>query len=473
MVGSHKTLGIALNDSSALVAEVRGPRGRPTVTRAAEFTFPPDASIAEPLLLGQALKQWLRREGSSAKRAVVGLPAKWLLSREEAVPTAERAAVADMLRLKAEQHFSIEPDELCVDCCGGLPDGRADSALLVAALRERVERVAELARAAGISLQAITASSLALASAITAQSSATSCCLCLGPAGGEMTLASAGRFRLLRHFPWSGVSPTDAVETVSGELRRAAAQVSVASGPEGKWDVTIWSNGTLRPLFAPGSTAEEPYDVRTPEGLSAIGVAKTPFSTETDGTAFAAAAALGLLGMGGDRLPVDFLHSTLAVRRQTKLKRPVLWSAGLAASLAIAGFFFVSDWRAQQATLSDLRTRLAEMTPELEEIRDISENVSFARAWCDAEPRYLKRLRELTLAFPEQGTVWATSIAVRGDRGGVLSGKATDEKAVLAVMDEMNDSGGFADVKLLYMREAGGGGRELSFAISFAFPGLE
>jgi len=464
MMGPHRILGVALEDGSALVADVRGPRRHPTLARAAEFRFPEGSSIARPVALGEALRQWLGKEGFSARHAIVGLPASWLLCREEIIPPADREAVADVLRVKAEQDFSLDPDELSVDCCCGAPSGKADGALLVATLRERVTQVTEMVRAAGMRLQAVTATSLVLASSAPAP-----CCLYLRDGYGEVTVRAGGRFRLLSHFSWPG---SDGAQAIADEVRRAAAQSSW-SGAEGTGDITIWNAGPLHASSLVAALAEMPGNVEVAEGLSALGVGKAPSGNEGDGAAFAAAAALGLAGVRGQRPPVDFLHSALAVRRRGRQGRRIFWAAALTVVLLAAGASSVADWRAQSRTLADLRARLDGMGPELEQIRDMNENVSFGRAWCDTQPRFLNCLRELTLTFPEQGTVWATSIATRSGRGGVLSGKATDQKAVLAVMDKMNGGGGFADVKLLYVREAGAGARELSFAISFAFPGLE
>jgi len=55
----------------------------------------------------------------------------------------------------------------------------------------------------------------------------------------------------------------------------------------------------------------------------------------------------------------------------------------------------------------------------------------------------------------------------------LVSGKASDERAVLEVLDRLKGSPGFSDVKPLYIREVGGGVREVSFAISLSFIGAE
>jgi tRNA pseudouridine-54 N-methylase len=95
--------------------------------------------------------------------------------------------------------------------------------------------------------------------------------------------------------------------------------------------------------------------------------------------------------------------------------------------------------------------------------------VLFARRWREQGPRFLECLRELTLAFPAEGRIWTTSLAIREDMRGLVSGKSVDDKAVLELLDQLKKDAAFTDVKLVYIREAGGNVREVAYAISFVF----
>src|SRR5205085_4885511 len=81
-----KALGIALGDRSLTVAEVHSGHGRYEVGRVAEFTFPAGVGLQQPEQLGAALTQFLQEQGFTAKSAVFGLPAKWVLSKHKEVP---------------------------------------------------------------------------------------------------------------------------------------------------------------------------------------------------------------------------------------------------------------------------------------------------------------------------------------------------------------------------------------------------
>ena len=79
-------LGVSLEERSAVVAELRLARGERYLEQAEEFQFPEGLSWEEPIPLGKALGQFLRQHRFSSNRAVIGLPAKWLLSKEVRVP---------------------------------------------------------------------------------------------------------------------------------------------------------------------------------------------------------------------------------------------------------------------------------------------------------------------------------------------------------------------------------------------------
>ena len=92
------------------------------------------------------------------------------------------------------------------------------------------------------------------------------------------------------------------------------------------------------------------------------------------------------------------------------------------------------------------------------------------RGWYESRPPMLDCLRALTMAFPNSGQVWTSSLSLRDDMTGTLTGKATDEKTVLDLMDHLKSSGPFASVQLQQLRQDT---RGVSFSITFTFTGAE
>jgi Tfp pilus assembly PilM family ATPase len=126
-----KALGIALGDRSLTVAEVHSGQGRYEVGRVAEFTFPAGIGLQQPEQLGAALAQFLQEQGFTAKSAVFGLPAKWVLSKHKEVPAADEGILNETLRIQAEGEFSPELKDLVFEYAGG----SAGSVLLMAVPR--------------------------------------------------------------------------------------------------------------------------------------------------------------------------------------------------------------------------------------------------------------------------------------------------------------------------------------------------
>jgi hypothetical protein len=367
-----------------------------------------------------------------------------------------------------------------------------------------------VAQEAGLTVAAVTSSTLALAAATRLggsssfeESTAAShrarpihsnrLVLYLSPTTVELSVQSGGGIRLLRRLP---ISPPVAgsekvsgtlrlkvpdtfsnLDDLAGELRRVVAllpgSVANQSGdPEQALDLVIWNASGLAAegvagligdrLSLAGRLCQYPSDLEIADGpASQAGRAGEP----------AAAAALAAAGLNRQLLAVDFLHSRLSPRRKVTVGRKAAWAAALAAAVILPCLALFLAWRAQQGEVDDLKGQLDAMQPSIAAARDVVHKATFGRGWYDQRPRHLDCLRELTLAFPAEGRIWTTSLAIGEDMRVLLSGKAADQRAVLEVVDHLNGNPKFADVQSLYISEVGGGSPEWSFAISLRFAG--
>ena len=81
-------IGLSIGERSLLAAEVVAGE-RPEVARLAEFVYPDGISPQQPAELGTALGAFLRENKFTAKSAIVGLPARWLVVKCKDVPPAD------------------------------------------------------------------------------------------------------------------------------------------------------------------------------------------------------------------------------------------------------------------------------------------------------------------------------------------------------------------------------------------------
>src|SRR4029079_14553136 len=97
-------------------------------------------SLATPEKLGEALAQFLKQHRFSTRDAVIGLPAKRLVTRQKEVPPAKAEVVASALRLQAEGDFSAEMDKIVLDYAGTPSTSEATKVLLMATNREVIDQ---------------------------------------------------------------------------------------------------------------------------------------------------------------------------------------------------------------------------------------------------------------------------------------------------------------------------------------------
>ena len=477
MLGTRKILGLSIEENSVAAVEVRASGGRNDILRAAEFRLPDKVSLDAPARLGNALRTFLRENRFSAKHTVIGLPAKWLLAKEEQIPPASSDSLAGLLRIRAERDFSSNFEDLAVDYIDRSSAEQDRPVLLVATLREKVEQVLAMAQAARLKVRAITSSVAALASARAAMESAPWLTLYLTPRSVELTVQTGEQLHVMRHIPVPALAPAGAsqkpnardLEAIADQVRRVVSLLPRGESRAHTNSLVIWDGIGLEPGAVDELGNSLGVQATVPENLSALGIAESELACDAQICRFAGAAALGLAGIRPEFLAIDFLHSRLATRKKTTLRRRVVWAACLAATLIVAFLFLLMDWQTKEKEAAALESRLNEMAGDIEAARDVVERVSAARGWYDRRPRSLDCLRELTLAFPEDGRIWTTSLAFTEDMRGIISGKSLDEKLTLQLLDKLKDSGRFGEVKLLYMRGAEGGSAETSFAISFSF----
>jgi len=485
----RRILGLAMEERGILAAEVQLSGQRAELRRAAEFAFPADLSLDGPQALGAALAEFLRTNHFSARSAVIGVPARWLLSKEKAFPPAGAGSLAGMIRLEAERSFATDLDDLLLDYANGSAHAAGSRVLVMALSRDRGDRLTAMALAAGLKPKALTSASMVLAAALR-PAAPSSLVLSVRPGHVEVCIRSGGRFRAVRHLPVAlpgGAGAPAAAEpgwgrTVADEIRRLTAilpQDDADAPPEA---LSVWDGAGLDPDEFAGLGDPLSLQTELSAGLPDLGIVPST-GAQGDCSAAVAAAALALAGArnggNGKRLPIDFLHTRLTARGKTRLGRRIALIAAAAAIVLAAAGFILADWRRSERELAGLQTQLAAMKPDVEAARSVVQRIALARAWTDQRPRFLEPLRELAVAFPSD-SIWVTNIAMREDMRTVVSGKSADKQTVLDTLDRIRAAGtaaaepvagrrAFSNVKLVYMRDAGAGSREIAFSMSFDF----
>lgn len=442
---ANKLLGIALGEKSLLVAEVHG-NGDLRVVKSAEFCYPEGVGLEKPTELGKQLAAFLKAKGIVTHTAVIGLPAKWILTRKKDLPPTTEQAAAGMLRLAAESEFAADVKDLAIDYVGEPQPKAASTALMVATSGQRITQCRELAKAGHLRLEAVTITGTSLARVDVSQQRR-SVILCLAPVGNELVVHQQGVPMQLRHLALTNGQTNDAGAVVA-ELRRAMAGLPGDEVP----GLMICAN---------------PEMGRAIETAAGGRLGTTPRLAQSgDQYSPAAAVAIAAMRSGG----VDFLHSRLTPAEVQKNRRPLYWGVALAATafFAAAGAWY--DLHAMDSQVNALRAHLKTIDPDVQTAQVAQDRLQTAKSWMAGKPRYLACVADLTSLFPDEGSTYATTLTLRSDLSGQVSGRAASEQQALNLLDKiLKDTKRFKNVTLGEVRDAGRNSREIAFSISFTY----
>ena len=477
--GANKILGLSVGERGVLCCEVARGAGSPRAERMAEFAFPPGLSADDPAPLGKALGQFLREQKFSARRAVVGVPLRWAVIKPKDVPPVDPAALDDVLRLQAERDFSLESHDLVYEYAGESSTTGSRTVLMMAVQRKRVDGVVALAKAAGLSVEAVTLSSVALAEETSRLTGGEGAVLHVTSGSAELAVQHAGHPRVLRHLRVpAGVPASAGTGTASGgapgpegngppehaplglELRQVLSLMPQnGTAPElVLWDGVGLGDTPRRWGEALGRTIKE-------QSLTDLGVTGGVEGGGPSGR-YAAAVALALAPLRGEAVRPNLLRSRLAPRKQSRVGRPMAWGIAIGVTVVLLIAAAVYDLKRQQSDAAELRDELRKMQDDVKDAQATIARTSFALAWTDTQPRFLECMYDLTTAFPRDGRVWAVDLKLTADGKGTSTCRAADRTTALGLLDQLRQTGRFTDVTLINLQAVD---RSSDWTVSFGF----
>jgi Tfp pilus assembly PilM family ATPase len=439
-------------------------------------------------VLGAALRRFLREHHFSASRAVVGLPAKWIVAQQREVPPASAAAVADTLRLQAERSFAPEIKDVQVDFAGQSSLDSVQKLLLVAVPGQQLERITELADAAGLRLVAVTVSTLCLALAVSDEHKPR-VVVNLGRDVAELAVCMRASPRSLKHvaISWAGASPM--LGPLGSEIRRTVSLMADGDGVASVPHLLVSDRGGMQSGAADILQKEQGLSRPDRDDLAFL---KVTAAGEMQGRAagLAVPTALALAGGQARLLPVDFLHSKLSPKQKARFGRRTIWAG--AVGIMVIGLFaalFVHV-RGLGRQRDDLIRRLDSYRTQIKADQALIDQVAYAELWYDARPGVLECLRQLSETFPQEGVIWTSSLKLSDNSkasadsksrmgsqprsvAGQVDGKAVDRERMLAVLDRLKANKSFSKVNFGELRDAAGQSRDVAFTISFTFTPTE
>ncbi|GIW76872.1 MAG: hypothetical protein KatS3mg104_1935 [Phycisphaerae bacterium] len=409
---------------------------------------------------GRALSQFLRDHQFDATRAVVGVPAKWVIAQEKELPPVSPVEALSILRLQAERMAMGDAGTLLTDTAGDIQsaEGRV---LLVGMLKTQAENIQKLADAAGLNLIGICPTSLATSALIESDHDL----IRVGESGAELVQWRSGMARLLRPMPVNHekdlVLETRRVLAIRGQTGRLKLY-----DPRGL--TSDEQNILCKDL---GSEVE----LLTPDELNIrIDTSAMNGSAEVLGRiGYLPAAALSLLALDPRRLPVNFLQGRLAPPRQRRFGRTAYLAAAALFVVVVGLISLVMFVHARESEEMELNERLKSIAKDVKEAQTRLDQFRFGRQYFESRSGYLNCWRELSQTFNYSETIWVTGFVLRSSGEGQLMGKSTDQRLILSLRDRLMNNKFFSRVQLLDLRESSGRNNEITWSISFVYSHAE
>ncbi|HTV60966.1 MAG TPA: hypothetical protein VMH30_00200, partial [Verrucomicrobiae bacterium] len=151
-------------------------------------------------------------------------------------------------------------------------------------------------------------------------------------------------------------------------------------------------------------------------------------------------------------LVFDFLPPKLTMLQQfaAKYSSGKLRTVGAAAAAIIAiilGLFVF-----QEAELIHLRSQWALMQTKVRDLTALQNKIMEYQPWYDTSFRILAILKQLTLAFPEDGSVTVKTIEIHNGNAVTCSGTASDNTAWLRTLAKLQTAEGLHNVTVEQIR---------------------
>lgn len=459
-------LGLELDGNRLEGVVVRRQNGLLQPSQAFTATLALDPLTNDPELVGREILNHLEAAGIRERHCTVAMPLKWALTAQAAIPVMPEADAASFLQIEAERGFPCDAATLRVATSRYTAPSGACHALFVGVPADHLQRLERALRAARLKPLGFSPGIAALQPP-SAEASQGVLAVVLGESQVALQVTCGGGVAALRAL--DGMLETDAGRrVVNAELIARETRITLGQlAPECRAAVTrirVFGAPILaRDLVHAIAPRFEPLGLRC-EAVEHYAVDEfgAPVPSEAVVSAAFSLAARRLTGLAD---AFEFLAPRVSpwTRITKRYASGKLRAAGAAAAvlvLVLGGAFGIQQWQ-----LFRLNSRWTRMAARVGELQAVEQQVRQYRPWFDDTFRSLTILRELTLVFPEDGTVTAKTVEIRDRHAVSCSGTAHDHAALLRTLSQLRAVAGVHDVKVDQIR----GKAPLQFTFGFQY----
>lgn len=461
-------LGLSLDGSRLEGVVLRRTNGSLHIQQTFSATLSLDPLTAAPELVGREIRNHLEAAGVRERHCIVGLPLKWLLTAHTELPPLPEADAASLLQLEAEKGFPCDIATLQMADSRCPLAGDKKRVMLVGVPKGQVEPLIQVLTAAklkpisfSLGLTALQAPGADKGNGVLA--------LAVGESSVALQITGNGGVAALRSFE-------GAVGNEGGRrMLHSSAVAREARITLGQLPAELRAAIRHVRIFGPAEPARQLAD-EMELGFEAMGLdvqVVTAFGPNEFGVTIpsdapvSAAFSLAARYLAGQPRIFEFLPPRPTVVEQfvAKYSTGKFRQAGVAAAaivVIVGGLFLI-----QQIELWHLRSQWNAMSAKVGDLTALQDKIQRYQPWYDNSYRALAILKQMTLAFPEDGVVTAKSITIHDGNLVTCSGTASDSGALLRTLSQLRAAGGVSSVTVEQLR----GTAPMQFTFDFAWGG--
>lgn len=446
-------LGLALEGSRLAGLELRRANGSLHLRHSFSASLALSPLNGDPLLVGREIRNHLEQAGVRERRCVVCLPLNWALTAQIKLPDLPEADLASLLELEAERAFPYAPDALRIAQSRFRTPRGEQFATLVAVPKNHVEQLERALRAAQLKPLSFTLGVTALPSPA-AENDAGQLALAIGEESVELLVSCGGGVAALRALDGAieneGAQKRLYADLLAREVRITLGQLPPEVGGSIR-EIQVFGRGDAVVRLIEDLTPRAQAMGLTLRWVRAWEDSALPCRPPAD-TPPSPALGAGARHLAGATPLFEFLPPRTSAWQQFVARfssRKLAWGGAAAGALVV---LVGGGWLTQQWQLSRLQSQWAAMRPKVQELEAMQQRIKTFRPWFDESFRTLRILRQVTEAFPEEGTVTAKTLEIRGGELVTCTGVARDNIAFLKVHQQLQASGAVGSLKVDLMR---------------------
>ncbi len=437
-------LGLALDGGKLEAVVLRRSNGSLLVSNRISAALALDPLTADADLVGREILNHLEAAGIRERRCVVALPLKWALVAHTQIPKIDPADVPGFLEIEAERGFPTDVATLQLATSRMVSKAGTEHVTFVGIPRNHLERLEKVLRAAKLRPLRF---SLGITSLEPSENSVSDGVMAMAVEESQVALQinAAGGVAALRAL--EGVIDRDGDRVQHGDLIAREARITLGQLPddlrESVKTIRIYGPrqqaerlaAEIRPRFESAGMKVELVHAYTRDSFGKM----LPSDTAVSGVF--SLAARHLVGRGDvfEFLPPKVSAWQRATARYAPGKLRKAAAVGIVLLVGVGGVFGY-----QQYQLNSLRMQWKSMEPQVKQLSGISEQINRFRPWFDTDFKCLSLLRQLTVAFPEDGSVTAKTVEIRDMKTVICTGTADSHLALNRAMRNLQTNDNLA-----------------------------